>query len=123
MSVTTTTAPTREVLVEAVAAVDAAASVLRELVGDEDEHAEFFDELARRLKVEVLAGPPNDEWTPDHPVVVEVEARSNELEADALERGRGALDRVPVLRARAADYREQGTTDIMFWTGERGTWS
>ena len=116
---TTTTAPPREGLIEAVAAVDAASGVLRELLGDDTPAAEFFEELAARLRTDVLGGPTDDEWTEDNSLVVELTARSNELEADALELGQSATDRVAVLRSRAADYREHGTIDFMFWTGEK----
>ena len=120
MPTATTTAPPHEVLVEAVAAVDAAAGVFYELLGADDATATYYEGIARRLRVELLGGPTEDEWTEDHPLIVEIMARSAEIEADALEQGfSGTIDRVSVLRARATDYREQGTTDIMFWTGER----
>ena len=119
-TVPTTTAPPRESLVEAVATIEAAGDVFYELLGADDAIAEHFATIARRLRVELLDGPTEDEWTEDHPLVVEIMARSSEIEADALEaRFSGAYDRIPTLRARAADYREQGTVDLNFHTGER----
>jgi hypothetical protein len=117
--VATVTAPSRESLVEAVAAVEAAAGTMFQLLGAEHPAAELFDNLARELRADVLGGPPESEWTPDHPVVVEITARASEIEADALEAA-SANERVALLRLRAADYREQGTVNLMFSTGEPG---
>lgn len=47
----TTTAPPREALVEAVATVDAASRVFRELLGADDATAAFFEAIAMRRGV------------------------------------------------------------------------
>jgi hypothetical protein len=114
--VATVTAPSRESLVEAVAAVQAAAGTMHQLLGVDHPAAEHFELLASEIRANVL-GPPEDEWKPDHPTVVEIVARADEIEADALEVS-SVNKRVALLRLRAADYREKGTTDLDFHTGE-----
>ena len=117
----TMTAPPRERIVEAVAALDAAGMTLFQILGADHPAGEHFIEKSVQLRVDPLGGPTEEDWEPSDPTVVAVEARSNEIEADALELI-SHNERIVLLRERAADYREQGTTMLNFHTGEKVEW-
>jgi hypothetical protein len=85
MSVTTS-APTREQLLKAIAALRAAGSTFHVLLEPDSAAGEFFQDIAHRLQDEFFGEQhiAGDEWMRD-PIEVDFAARSAELEADALE--------------------------------------
>lgn len=119
----------RETAVEMLAAIDAAQALWN--LADGEEIDMFFGELRERLMIEVFGRYSSDEddsWQRDAHVV-EINARSNEIEADALELSPAGwsfemtIDEhaalVARLREHAEEMREQGTINVPFEKEER----
>lgn len=123
MTTATTLAPTREQLIEAIAALRAARDTFHVLLEPDSAAGEFFGEIAHRLQDEFFGEEhvecsEGDEWMCD-PVEVELHARETEIEADALEyvqQYQALGDRIRTLRAMAPRYRELETIDLQFST-------
>jgi hypothetical protein len=123
---TTTDAVTmpRETAIELLAALDAAGALFEpEIIGDDD-IADYFGRLRERLTIEVFGPYSEGEdalWQSD-PHIVEINARSSELQADVLDRTPAGwispltigeqVARVARLREYAAEIREQGTIAV-----------
>jgi hypothetical protein len=120
MPAETATAPsaTSEQLIEALAAIHAAASTFHVIHEPDSPAGEFFSGLELRLREEIFGQGPaeGDEWTHD-PLEVAIEARSYEFEADALERVEAHEplgERIRTLRAMGPRVRTLGSTAVMF---------
>lgn len=107
--------PTRDAMIEALSAINAAAEVFDYNAGNkgEDPVALFFWAAEKRLRDFVFGATTGEE----DPVEVEVCARSSELQADAFElqlKDPELHERIVTLRAVAPRYRERGTVDVTF---------
>jgi len=120
--VTTATAPlaTREQLIEALAALHAAANTFHEIHETDSPAGEFFSGIEQRLRKEIFGDEVSDledgEWS-QNPLEVAIHARSYELEADVLEevqRHAPLGDRIRILRAMGPRCRALGSTAVMF---------
>lgn len=105
----------RELIIEAVAGLDAAASVFASLNGGvETPPTEFFMELASNLKYDALGpAPQDDEGFDRDPVNIAVAVRSAELTAEALT-SLGLNRRARRYRTHAREMRENGTVAVPF---------
>jgi integrase len=118
MTTATPLAPTREQLFEALAALRAAGDTFDVLSEPDSAAGEFFKEVAHRLQDEFFGKEhvENDEWMRD-PIEVELQARSAEIEAEALaqvQQFQALGERIRTLRTMAPRYRELGTIDVQF---------
>lgn len=102
----------RKTAIEIVAWLDAAGGIHRHITGEAggplEEH---FDVKAWEFKEQLLGPSPegDDEYETD-PTVVEINARSCEIVADALDTNAPA----PLYRKYAQEMREQGTVRVPF---------
>jgi hypothetical protein len=102
-------------ILTAVATLDAAGSLLTALLGgQETEPALYFSRAAWRLADHAFDSG-EERWNPDDPVVVEADARSDELVADLLEPLGKAAARY---RSAARRKREAGSAEVPFHEGE-----
>ncbi len=108
-------APTREQLIDAVAALKAAGDTLCVLHEPDSGAGEFFGQIAERLQEELLGYElvGDDTWMED-PLEVEIYSRAAELEAAALEQTAPLAERITTLRLMAPRYRTFGTINIRF---------
>jgi hypothetical protein len=103
----------RQRAIEAFATIDAAGAVIDHIVGPDT--GEDFHSKAHELAAAAFGLPwplAGGDWM-TNAGMVEMHARSAEIEADALENW-DATDRIATLRAMAPRYRERGTVDLTF---------
>lgn len=103
-------AQTREILLEALATIDAVGDVLISLTGANTETplSELFSQKAWELKYRAFGPGPGPEEYESDPVIVELYARSHELTAEALALA-SVDDRAVRYKRAAAQIRKAGS--------------